>query len=58
MLTAIDGRAGAPLDKGGARTRRDGRFTLVLPANASSRTLVLRYRSHANDTVSIAARHR
>jgi hypothetical protein len=54
MLTAIDGRAGAPLDKGGARTRRDGRFTLVLPANASSRTLVLRYRSHANDTVSIA----
>jgi hypothetical protein len=54
MLTAIDGRAGAPLDKGGARTRRDGRFTLILPANASSRTLVLRYRSHANDTVSIA----
>jgi hypothetical protein len=54
MLTAIDGRAGAPLDKGGARTRRDGRFTLILPASASSRTLVLRYRSHANDTVSIA----
>jgi hypothetical protein len=54
MLTAIDGRAGAPLDKGGARTRRDGRFTLILPAGASSRTLVLRYRSHANDTVSIA----
>jgi hypothetical protein len=54
MLTAIDGRAGAPLDKGGARTRRDGRFTLILPANASSRTLVLRYRSHADDTVSIA----
>jgi hypothetical protein len=54
MLTAIDGRPGAPLDKGGARTRRDGRFTLILPANASSRMLVLRYRSHANDTVSIA----
>jgi hypothetical protein len=54
MLTAIDGRTGAPLDKGGARTRRDGRFTLILPANVSSRTLVLRYRSHANDTVSIA----
>jgi hypothetical protein len=54
MLTTIDGRAGAPLDKGGARTRRDGRFTLILPANASSRTLLLRYRSHANDTVSIA----
>jgi hypothetical protein len=54
MLTAIDGRDGAPLDKGGARTRRDGRFTLILPANASSRTLVLRYRSHANDTVSAA----
>jgi hypothetical protein len=54
MLTAIDGRAGGPLDKGGARTRRDGRFTLILPRNASSRTLLLRYRSHANDTVSIA----
>jgi hypothetical protein len=54
MLTAIDGRPGVPLDKGGARTRRDGRFTLILPANASSRTLVLRYRSHANDTVSVA----
>jgi hypothetical protein len=54
LLTAIDGRGGPPLDKGGARTRRDGRFTLILPANASSRTLVLRYRSHANETVSIA----
>jgi hypothetical protein len=54
LLSAIDGRGGPPLDKGGARTRRDGRFTLILPANASSRTLVLRYRSHANETVSIA----
>jgi hypothetical protein len=54
MLTAIDGRAGAPIDTGGARTRRDGRFTLILPSNASSRMLVLRYRSHINDTVSIA----
>jgi hypothetical protein len=54
LLSAIDGRGGPPLDKGGARTRRDGRFTLILPANASSRTLVLRYRSHANETVSTA----
>jgi hypothetical protein len=54
LLTAVDGRTGAPIDKGGSRTRRDGRFTLILPANVSSRTLVLRYRSHANDTVSVA----
>ena len=45
LRTAIDGRPGPPIDKGGARTRRDGRFTLILPANASSRTLVLRYRT-------------
>jgi hypothetical protein len=54
LVTAIDGRRGAPLDKGGARTRRDGRFTLILPRNASSRALMLRYRSHVNDTVAIA----
>jgi hypothetical protein len=54
LVTAIDGRKALPLDKGGARTRRDGRFTLILPRNVSSRTLVLRYRSHVNDTVSIA----
>jgi hypothetical protein len=56
LLTAIDGRSGAPLDKGGARTRGDGRFTLILPRDASSRTLLLRYRSHANDTVAAAER--
>jgi hypothetical protein len=54
FVTAIDGRNAAPLDKGGARTRRDGRFTLILPRNVSSRALILRYRSHVNDTVSIA----
>jgi hypothetical protein len=54
LASAIDGRAGAPLDKGGARTRGDGRFTLILPRTASSRTLLLRYRSHANDTVAAA----
>ncbi|HEX7300682.1 MAG TPA: hypothetical protein VF257_16910 [Solirubrobacteraceae bacterium] len=54
LQTAVDGRRGAPLDKGGARTRADGRFTLILPRNESSRTLVLRYRSHVNDTVAIA----
>jgi hypothetical protein len=56
LMTAIDGRGGAPLDKGGARTRGDGRFTLILPRNVSSRTLVLQYRSHANDTVAVAER--
>jgi hypothetical protein len=56
LLTAIDGRPGAPLDKGGARTRGDGRFTLILPRDASSRTLLLRYRSRANDTVTAAER--
>lgn len=43
LLTAIDGGSGERLDKGGARTRRDGRFTLILPSDASSRTLVVRY---------------
>jgi hypothetical protein len=42
------------LDKGGARTRADGRFTLIVPRGASSRTLLLRYRSHAEDTVAAA----
>jgi hypothetical protein len=39
------------LDKGGARTRADGRFTLVVPRGASSRTLLLRYRGH--DTAAV-----
>jgi hypothetical protein len=56
LLTSIDGRNAPPLDKGGARTRGDGRFTLILPRNVSSRTLVLRYRSRVNDTVAIAER--
>ena len=56
LLTAIDHRAGQPIDKGGARTRGDGRFTVILPRDVSSRTLVLRYRSHANDTVTAAER--
>jgi hypothetical protein len=56
LLTAIDHRSGAPIDKGGARTRGDGRFTIILPRDASSRTLVLRYRSHVNDTVAAAER--
>jgi hypothetical protein len=56
LLATIDGRSGTPHDKGGARTRGDGRFTLILPRNASSRTLLLRYRSHVNDTVSVAQR--
>ena len=54
LLTTIDGRAAGALDKGGARTRADGRFTLILPRDVSSRTLLLRYRSHAADAVAAA----
>jgi hypothetical protein len=54
LLTTIDGRAGRALDKGGARTRADGRFTLILPRDVSSRTLLLRYRSHAADAIAAA----
>jgi hypothetical protein len=56
LLTEIDHRNGGALDKGGVRTRNDGRFTLILPRNVSSRTLLLRYRSHVYDTVSAADR--
>lgn len=56
LLAAIEHRSGTPIDKGGARTRGDGRFTVILPRDASSRTLALRYRSHANDTVAAAER--
>jgi hypothetical protein len=51
LLVAVDGRRGMALDKGGARTRADGRFTLVVPRGASSRTLLLRYRRHGADSV-------
>jgi hypothetical protein len=54
LITSIDHRVGQAIDKGGARTRGDGRFTIILPRDVSSRTLVLRYRSHANDTVTAA----
>ncbi len=54
LLHAVDGRPGMALDKGGARTRADGRFTLVVPRGASSRTLLLRYRRHAADGVAAA----
>lgn len=37
------------VDKGGVRTRQDGTWTLILPANVSSRTLTFRYRSHLGD---------
>ena len=53
LLARLAGR-GAPLDKGGARTRPDGRFTIVLPRNLSSRDLELRYRARVNDTVPAA----
>jgi hypothetical protein len=54
LRSAIDGRRGMALDKGGARTRADGRFTLVVPRGASSRTLLLGYRRRAADTVAVA----
>jgi len=43
------------VDKGGARTRSDGGFTLILPKDVSSRTLELRYRSHLADKKPAAA---
>lgn len=49
-LVSTNAVAGAkPLDKGGARTRQDGSWTLILPKNVSSRRLSFGYRSHAND---------
>jgi hypothetical protein len=47
LRSTIDGRRGTAVDKGGARTRADGRFTLIVPRGVSSRTLVLGYRGHA-----------
>jgi hypothetical protein len=47
LHSAIDGRRGTALDKGGAHTRADGRFTLIVPRGVCTRTLVLRYRGHA-----------
>jgi hypothetical protein len=54
LRSAIDGWRGMALDKGGARTRADGRFTLIVPRGASSRTLLLRYRGHAGPAVAEA----
>jgi hypothetical protein len=44
------------LDKGGARTRPDGTWTLILPADVSSRALEVRYRSHAKDRLPAVTR--
>jgi hypothetical protein len=44
------------LDKGGARTRPDGKYTIILPKDVSSRTLTLRYHSHHNDLTAAATR--
>ena len=54
LRSAIDGRRGMALDKGGARTRADGRFTLIVPRGVCTRTLVLRYRGHAAAAVAEA----
>ena len=48
--------AAESLDKGGARTRPDGTWTLILPLDVSSRLLSVRYRSHANDATAAATR--
>jgi hypothetical protein len=57
-LAATQSAKGAreSLDKGGARTRPDGTWTLILPVDVSSRLLRFRYRSHANDTTPAATR--
>jgi hypothetical protein len=54
LRSAIDGRRGMAVDKGGARTRADGRFTLIVPRGVCSRTLVLRYRGRAAAAVAEA----
>jgi hypothetical protein len=54
LRSAIDGRRATALDKGGARTRADGRFTLIVGRGASSRTLGLRYRDHAGTALAEA----
>ena len=49
-LMSRNASPGSPLlDKGGARTRADGTWTLILPRDVSSRTLSFRYRSHLGD---------
>jgi hypothetical protein len=54
-LVATNAMPGATaVDKGGARTRADGNWTLILPANVASRTLTFRYRSHLADERPIA----
>jgi hypothetical protein len=54
-LVATNAMPGATaVDKGGARTRQDGGWTLILPANVASRTLTFRYRSHLADERPIA----
>jgi hypothetical protein len=42
------------VDKGGARTRPDGTWTVVMPRDVSSRTLSFRYRSHLGDAQPVA----
>lgn len=54
LRSTIDGRRATALDKGGARTRADGRFTLIVPRGVCSRTLVLRYGGHARAAVAEA----
>jgi hypothetical protein len=50
-LMSRNASPGSPLlDKGGARTRADGTWTMVMPKDVSSRTLSFRYRSHLGDS--------
>ncbi len=50
-LLSRNASPGSPLvDKGGARTRADGTWTMIMPKDASSRTLSFRYRSHLGDS--------
>jgi hypothetical protein len=49
LLSKLTMSGAKTVDKGGARTRSDGSWTLILPKDVSSRTLTLRYRSHVKD---------
>ncbi len=50
--TAVNARS---LPKRGPVTGADGRFSVTLPSNVSSRDLTLRYRSHVADTIPVAS---
>jgi hypothetical protein len=56
VLATPDFTGSRTVTMAGARTTADGRFTVRVPAGASSRTLRLSYRSHLGETLPVATR--